>query len=742
MSRKTESTKNMKQTVFIFITLLGWLLSAQAQSNSQMLVKNYIKYHKDIAITEQQRTGVPAAIKLAQGIVETGSGLSPLAIYANNHFGIKCKSNWTGETYTHTDDKKNECFRKYDSYLHSYQDHSDFLRAGKRYASLFELDMTDYQSWAKGLKAAGYATNPSYASMLIKTIEENDLQQYTLLAMQQSSQEIIVATAPEQKEIMAEDVDIAKKKLLNLDETEKAIETTWTAPPPIEQVDLIEYYEITEKNSIKGFYAKKGDLLLRHAIKNNLRYKRLLELNDLNDEPLEEDMFIYLNPKKKTGSKPTHTVKENETLLQISQEYGIQLKELRRLNKIAKETEPKPGAILYLQEERLSSPEVYSVTTKEVLQNTSRLSENDGYIYKNEAKTADEIDSKQALLDAQEEESAATKLAILAEEKREIERQETLEKREKIEEERAMAKKEARLQKEREEAERIAEREEALAIREREKEERITQREQAKLERERKQQERQEALSIERQRKIEERKEKELQVTLKREAERQEKERQEKERLEALRLQQEKIEQEKAKKEQERLEAIRIAEERKEKEKQEQVRLEAIRKQQQEEERQERERLATIRKAQEEEARKEQERIEAEKREQERIANMSPLEKLKSHMDKTVYGKEKEQSKGTRPAKNEPVEAPKVVKPQTNQTSVTLPAGRNEARQQINTPSPKTTNSGTRYHTVKRGETMFSIAKKYDITVEELKKWNNNLSPQRLHVGAKVKVTQ
>src|SRR5574337_521719 len=146
------------------------------------VVQKYIDTYKNIAIAEEIRTGVPAAITLAQGIHETGAGTSDLVLASNNHFGIKCNG-WTGQTISHDDDAKGECFRKYDSPIDSYKDHSDFLKNRSYYTSLFKLDPTDYKGWAYGLKRAGYATNPKYAQILIKLIEDYNLEQYTDLAL-------------------------------------------------------------------------------------------------------------------------------------------------------------------------------------------------------------------------------------------------------------------------------------------------------------------------------------------------------------------------------------------------------------------------------------------------------------------------------------------------------------------------------------------------------------------------------
>lgn len=166
----------------VLITIIAAMILQSAFSQT-MTAEQYIAQYKDLAIAEMQRSGVPAAITLAQGLLETEDGNSVLVKYANNHFGIKCKENWTGGRYRHTDDLPNECFRVYPNAAASYKDHSDFLRSRPNYASLFLLDPTDYKGWAYGLKKAGYATNPKYPTILISSIEQYNLEQYTTYAM-------------------------------------------------------------------------------------------------------------------------------------------------------------------------------------------------------------------------------------------------------------------------------------------------------------------------------------------------------------------------------------------------------------------------------------------------------------------------------------------------------------------------------------------------------------------------------
>jgi flagellum-specific peptidoglycan hydrolase FlgJ len=174
----------MKRLLFIAFATVTIYNSQSQHSN----VKQYIDTYKEVAINEMIRTGVPASITLAQGILETEAGQSDLVRASNNHFGIKCKSDWAGEVVYHDDDARGECFRSYASAEESFRDHSDFLKNRPHYAFLFNLDPTDYEGWAKGLKKAGYATNPAYSNMLVRIIFENNLQDYTLVALQREQQ--------------------------------------------------------------------------------------------------------------------------------------------------------------------------------------------------------------------------------------------------------------------------------------------------------------------------------------------------------------------------------------------------------------------------------------------------------------------------------------------------------------------------------------------------------------------------
>ena len=165
--------------IFICVSWLSMATTIWAQG-STVSISEYIEQYKEIAIAEMGRTGIPASITLAQGILESTYGNSVLVKKSNNHFGIKCKKSWTGRKVQHDDDRPGEWFRAYDSAAHSFIDHSNFLKNGPRYAFLFDLDPYDYKGWAKGLKKAGYATNPKYAAQIINCIEKHKLQQYDL----------------------------------------------------------------------------------------------------------------------------------------------------------------------------------------------------------------------------------------------------------------------------------------------------------------------------------------------------------------------------------------------------------------------------------------------------------------------------------------------------------------------------------------------------------------------------------
>ena len=199
----------MKVKTFLFLMLSPFFVIGQNKSNS---TQDYINTYTKIAIEQEKQYGIPACITLAQGILESGSGRSRLATEANNHFGIKCHNDWKGKKIYKDDDKKNECFRVYDNAEQSYIDHSLFLVGKKRYAELFQLKITDYKGWAKGLKKAGYATNPKYPQLLIDIIELYDLANITQTYQEQEAQEENKEIISKNKEKIPQSKEIKQEK--------------------------------------------------------------------------------------------------------------------------------------------------------------------------------------------------------------------------------------------------------------------------------------------------------------------------------------------------------------------------------------------------------------------------------------------------------------------------------------------------------------------------------------------------
>jgi LysM repeat protein len=318
-----------KLLVFFFAAVICF--STKAQDNEA--VNAYIRQYKQLAIDEMIRTGVPASITLAQGILESNAGQCSLTQQSNNHFGIKCKDDWTGEVVYHNDDRKHECFRRYNSAEDSYRDHSDFLKNRPNYASLFDLDATDYTDWAYGLKKAGYATNPVYAQSLITTIEKYNLEDITLVALQQSNQ-LNVASSNIRSQ---QDNEFKNVALVETQDSKQDISNN--------NVQAVNYpagvFRINQTNVL---YAKVGTSLFAIASQFDIPYKKLLQYNDLdNVDILDHSTLIYLDKKPKRGSKDYHVALPNEDLHDIAQEEGVQLESLLAYNNYQKNNQPKPG---------------------------------------------------------------------------------------------------------------------------------------------------------------------------------------------------------------------------------------------------------------------------------------------------------------------------------------------------------------------------------------------------------------
>ena len=330
-----------KPGLFILCFLLS--VSSTIKGQKAEVIQNYIITYKDLAIAEMQRTGVPAAITLAQGIHESGAGQGKLVLMSNNHFGIKCKSSWTGETVRHNDDARGECFRKYASAEDSYTDHSDFLKNGQRYAFLFQLDPADYTAWANGLKAAGYATNPKYPQVLIKLIEDYQLQQYTHIAL---GKPVSAGTDP-----------ISPVKTVEMPQEKKPVENKEIKIPEAGQKTESYPSGVFRIHDTRVVFVKKGTSYLSVAMQYNVDLSKIFDFNDMvQTEVTKKDQLVYLQRKRKTGLKEIHIVQPGETLHDIAQQNAIRLESIRELNWLKENEMPAAGEKLCLKSKATQMP--------------------------------------------------------------------------------------------------------------------------------------------------------------------------------------------------------------------------------------------------------------------------------------------------------------------------------------------------------------------------------------------------
>ena len=301
----------MKLTIRIFCLL--FFIATLAEAATQRKIPSYEKYIKTysaLAIEQQKKYKIPASITLAQGLLESGAGQSDLARRSNNHFGIKCHSDWRGGRVYHDDDLRGECFRKYKRVEDSYEDHSKFLKRS-RYDRLFQLKITDYKGWARGLQKCGYATDRAYANKLIKVIEDYELYRY----------------------------DTGKVHKLTRQEKKKL------KYPTVK-------YTIYRTYGLLYVYAKENDSFDQIAQNLDFPVKDLKKFNEVpEDFPLQKGDIVYIEKKKKKADKPNydHVVQVGESMHSIAQKYGIQIKSLYKMNKKHKDYIPEEGDVLKLR---------------------------------------------------------------------------------------------------------------------------------------------------------------------------------------------------------------------------------------------------------------------------------------------------------------------------------------------------------------------------------------------------------
>ena len=301
----------MKLTIRIFCLL--FFIATLAEAATQRKIPSYEKYIKTysaLAIEQQKKYKIPASITLAQGLLESGAGQSDLARRSNNHFGIKCHSDWRGGRVYHDDDLRGECFRKYKRVEDSYEDHSKFLKRS-RYDRLFQLKITDYKGWARGLQKCGYATDRAYANKLIKVIEDYELYRY----------------------------DTGKVHKLTRQEKKKL------RYPTVK-------YTIYRTYGLLYVYAKENDSFDQIAQNLDFPVKDLKKFNEVpEDFPLQKGDIVYIEKKKKKADKPNydHVVQVGESMHSIAQIFGIQIKSLYKMNKKDKDYVPEEGDVLKLR---------------------------------------------------------------------------------------------------------------------------------------------------------------------------------------------------------------------------------------------------------------------------------------------------------------------------------------------------------------------------------------------------------
>jgi hypothetical protein len=301
--------------------------SLYSLAQQQMTLDQYIERYKDIAMEEMRNNGIPASIKLAQGILESGFGNSDLARIGKNHFGIKCHG-WQGRTFTKDDDHKDECFRAYDDPHQSFRDHSQFLRTRAHYAPLFELDIMDYKGWARGLRQSGYATNPRYPDLLIGIIERNNLQRFDQMALRP------LASQPQAPVVQP-------ARVVTAPSTSKAAD---------ERAATTASLDIRRNNRIRYVYARPGDTPERIAAEAGIWAREIYRYNEMGrSQSLVPGQIVYLQPKRRSADEKYHIVKDGETLYEISQQYGVRLYNLYKRNGMEPGTQLRRGQKIYLK---------------------------------------------------------------------------------------------------------------------------------------------------------------------------------------------------------------------------------------------------------------------------------------------------------------------------------------------------------------------------------------------------------
>ncbi|MBR6054059.1 MAG: glucosaminidase domain-containing protein [Bacteroidales bacterium] len=355
----------MKRKLLLILLFVGAVIFAGDRKSVQ---DEYIAKYSGIAVSEMYRTGVPASITLAQGLLESGAGLSSLATKGHNHFGIKCHRGWTGGKMYADDDKAGECFRTYATDEESFRDHSDFLRYYDRYKFLFDFETTDYTSWAYGLKKAGYATDPGYPAKLIKIIEDYKLSAYDRMSIADAVAEgggetIEPSVAPDSKKHArahkrskkARSTDYVDEELANtIPESPLRIEE----PKAVPQGEMEQYHfslsrQLYSRNGVPFIYSVEGESYASIADYYNLFLSEIVRYNDLDFErKLLPGTIVYLQPKKKEAAKGLEKYivgGPDEDFREICQRFGVKMSSVRKMNGLPADYVPREGDELALR---------------------------------------------------------------------------------------------------------------------------------------------------------------------------------------------------------------------------------------------------------------------------------------------------------------------------------------------------------------------------------------------------------
>ncbi|HRH38485.1 MAG TPA: glucosaminidase domain-containing protein, partial [Flavobacteriales bacterium] len=313
--------RSLRLGLLLAVVLGPSFVPIDAQAPKQFTAEEYIEQWKAVAIKKMKEHGIPASITLAQGLLESGNGNSVLARESNNHFGIKCTSDWTGGRAYHDDDKKDDCFRVYKDASDSYEDHAKFLQK-PRYASLFELKSTDYKGWAHGLKKAGYATDPHYPQKLIDLIERYNLHN------------------------LDEGVDVSyKPKPAQKDEPRQSHRSSRRSTGG-EEIVIGAGREVERfEDRIKFVRAKDGDTFRKLADELEMTHGMLARWNDMDpNAALTDGQVVYIQPKRNNSkSTEVHVAEQGETLWGVSQRYGVKLNKLAKYNDLPIATQLQAG---------------------------------------------------------------------------------------------------------------------------------------------------------------------------------------------------------------------------------------------------------------------------------------------------------------------------------------------------------------------------------------------------------------